>query len=145
MTNATQGDTVLIDYTVRKGDGAVVTDTRAEGPQTITIGQGEIFPQIEETLANMQVGEEASVSIDCEKAFGPRSDEMVIDIPRQNLPAEPAPQPGMTLQAQQQDGSAMTLYIVAVNEQTVKADANHPLAGEDLTFDLTLREIRKAA
>ena len=93
----------------------------------------------------MAVGEEQSVSIDCANAFGPRQDALVIDIPRENLPPEPAPQPGMAMQAQAQDGSPMTLYIVEVGDQTIKADGNHPLAGEDLTFDITLRDIKQAA
>ncbi len=79
----------------------------------------------------------------CPLALG--AEEMVVDIPRQSLPADVDPQPGMALQAQQEDGSAITLYIVAVGDEAVKADGNHPLAGEDLSFDVTLREIKEAA
>jgi len=145
MQNAKQGDTVIIDYAVRTGDGRVVGDTRETGPQEIKLGDGAIFPKVEEKLADMKVGDKETVAIECENAFGARREEMVIDIPRQNLPADADPQPGMALQAQQADGSAVTLYIVDVGEQTVKADGNHPLAGEDLSFDVTLREIRDAA
>ena len=145
MLNAKHGDTVLIDYIVRKSDGEVVGNTEQNGPQAIRIGEGAIFPQIEEKLVAMEVGGQETVTIKSDKAFGPRREELLVDIPRQNLPAEPAPQPGMALQAKQQDGSAITLYVVAVEEQSVKADGNHPLAGEDLTFDVTLREIKEAA
>ena len=145
MQNAKQGDTVIIDYCVRKGDGTVVGDTKETGPQTIKLGDGAIFPQVEEKLGGMTVGDKETVAIDCENAFGARREEMVVDIPRQNLPAEADPQPGMVLEAQQQDGSSITLHIVAVGEDTVKADGNHPLAGEDLSFDVTLREIKDAA
>jgi len=145
MQNAEPGDTVVIDYAIQKSDGTVVGDTQESGPQEIKIGDGAIFPQVEEKLHEMTVGDQETVAIDCEQAFGPRREEMVIDIPRENLPAEPAPQPGMALQAQQQDGTPLTLYVVAVGEQSVKADANHPLAGEDLSFEVTLREIKKAA
>ncbi|MGB3712134.1 MAG: FKBP-type peptidyl-prolyl cis-trans isomerase [Erythrobacter sp.] len=145
MTQAQQGDTVLIDYKIHKSDGTLVGDTSEAGPQPITIGEGAIFPKIEEKLTEMKVGDQQKVEIASDNAFGPRRDDMVIDIPRQNLPAEPAPEPGMALQAQQQDGSSVTLYVLDVNEEAVKADANHPLAGEDLTFDVTLREIRAAA
>lgn len=145
MHNAQNGDTLIIDYVVRKSDGAIVADTRDQGPQTITLGEGAIFPQIEQQLATMTVGEEQTVALACEEAFGPRNEEMVIEIPRQNLPTEMAPEPGMTLQAEQNDGTRLTLYVVAVGDQTVKADANHPLAGEDLAFNVTLREIRKVA
>ena len=145
MATPNNGDTVVIDYTVSRTDGAVVGDTKETGPQTITLGQGAIFPQIEETLTGMGVGDQQTVTIASDKAFGPRREELLIDIPRANLPPEPAPEPGMALQAQQQDGSAITLYVVEVGDQTVKADGNHPLAGEDLTFDVTLREIKQAA
>lgn len=145
MATPNNGDTVSIDYEVRKADGTVVGTTQGQGPQAIQIGEGQIFPAIEQALTGMEVGEEKTVSIDSANAFGPRHEEMVMDIPRQNLPAEPAPEPGMALQAQQQDGSPVTLYIVSVEGETVKADGNHPLAGEDLTFGVTLRDIKQAA
>jgi len=145
MQNAKQGDTVVIDYAVRTSKGTLVGDTTETGPQEIKLGDGAIFPQVEEKIADMKVGDQETVSIECNNAFGPRREEMVIDIPRQNLPPEAEPQPGMTLQAQQADGSAVTLYIVAVSDDSVKADGNHPLAGEDLAFDVTLREIKDAA
>ena len=145
MTTPNSGDTVTIDYVLKRTDGEEDGNTQQAGPQDITIGSGQIFPQIEEALTGMAVGEEQSVSIDCANAFGPRQDALVIDIPRENLPPEPAPQPGMAMQAQAQDGSPMTLYIVEVGDQTIKADGNHPLAGEDLTFDITLRDIKQAA
>lgn len=145
MPTPKNGDTVTIDYVLRRSDGAVIGDTQEEGPQEIQLGSGEIFPQIEQVLTAMEVGEEQKVALESDEAFGPRRDELVIEIPRDNLPPEPAPQPGMALQAQQQDGSQLTLYVVEVGEETVKADGNHPLAGEDITFDITLREIKQAA
>ncbi|NNC58752.1 MAG: peptidylprolyl isomerase [Erythrobacter sp.] len=145
MTTPNNGDTVTIDYVLRRGDGEIVGNTQETGPQQVTLGQGEIFPQIEQALTDMEVGGEKSVEIESDNAFGPRRDELVIDIPRENLPPEPAPQPGMAMQAQQPDGQPLTLYIVEVGEQSVKADGNHPLAGEDITFDITLREIQQAA
>ena len=145
MSTAKNGDTVTIDYTVSRSDGQEVGNTNESGPQDITLGTGEIFPAVEQALAGMEIGDRQTVSIDSDKAFGPRREEMVIYIPRENLPPEPAPQPGMALQAQQQDGSPLTLYVVEVGEQTVKADGNHPLAGEDLTFGVTLRDIKQAA
>ena len=145
MTTPNNGDTVSIDYAIKKSDGVEVGSTAQVGPQDITLGQNQIFPQVEAALAGMQVGEEKSVEIPCEQAFGARREEMVIDIPRANLPPEPAPQPGMQLQAQGQDGQPIMLQVVEVGEQSIKADGNHPLAGEDVTFDVTLREIKQAA
>jgi FKBP-type peptidyl-prolyl cis-trans isomerase 2 len=145
MPTPKNGDTVSIDYVLRRSDGEVVGNTEEQGPQDIELGSGQIFPQIEQALTAMEVGDEETVAIECDSAFGPRRDELVIEIPRENLPPEPTPQPGMALQAQQQDGSPMTLYVVDVNDQSIKADGNHPLAGEDITFAITLREIKQAA
>ena len=145
MTTPTTGDTVTIDYVLKRGDGQEIGNTAQVGPQTVTLGSGQIFPQIEEALTGMTIGNRQTVAIPCDKAFGPRRDELIIEIPRANLPPEPAPQPGMQLNAQTPDGQPMTLYILEVGEKAVKADGNHPLAGEDVTFDLTLREIKQAA
>jgi FKBP-type peptidyl-prolyl cis-trans isomerase 2 len=145
MTVPKNGDTVSIDYVLRRGDGEIVGHTQDVGPQDIQIGGGEIFPQVEQALVGMAIGDEQSVSIESTNAFGPRRDELVIEIPRDNLPPDTEPEQGMALRGQQPDGSPVTLYVVEVNEQTVKADANHPLAGEDLTFDITLRSIKQSA
>lgn len=145
MTTPNNGDTVTIDYVLKRTDGEIVGNTQEVGPQQIQLGSGQIFPAIEEALTSMEVGDQQSVAIASDNAFGPRQEALVIDIPRGNLPPEPAPEPGMALQAQSPEGQPMTLYILEVSEETVKADGNHPLAGEDLTFDVTLRDIKQAA
>ncbi len=145
MQTAKNGDTVAIEFVVKTSDGRVVGGTESTEPQTLTIGNVEIFPQIEAALTGMEVGSETTVTIEAENAFGPRQEQLVVDIPRANLPPEPEPQAGMTLSAQQQDGSTLNLVITEVGETAVKADGNHPLAGEDLTFGLTLVEIKDAA
>lgn len=145
MQEAKHGDTVMIDYVVRKGDGTIVGNTEETGPQAITIGEAQMFPQIEEALTGMKPGDQQTVEIESDKGFGPRRDELIIDIPRSNLPPEPAPQPGMGLQAQRPDGTPVNLVVIEVGDDVVKADGNHPLAGEDISFDLTLREIKDAA
>ena len=145
MTAAKKGDKVAIDYIVRTGDGRVVGGTEKEGPQTLTLGSGEIFPEVETALDGMQVGEEKAVTIASDAAFGPRREEMVVQIPRDQLPADQPPQPGMSLAARTQDGQTVNLIITEVGENGVVADGNHPLAGEDLHFGLTLVEIKEAA
>ena len=106
---------------------------------------GRIFPQIEQVLTGMEVGGEQTVTIPSDNAFGPRREELIVDIPRTQLPPESEPQPGMALTAQQQDGQSMQLIITDVNDESVRADGNHPLAGEDLVFGLTLVDIKNAA
>ena len=145
MTTPNSGDTVTIDYVLRRGDGEIIGNTEQVGPQQVQLGSGQIFPQVEQVLSGMKVGESQTVEIASDNAFGPRREELVIDIPRANLPPEPAPQPGMQLNAQAPNGQPMVLSILEVNEESVKADGNHPLAGEDVSFELTLRDIQKAA
>ena len=145
MTTPNSGDTVTIDYVLKRGDGEIIGNTADVGPQQVQLGAGQIFPAIEEALTGMSVGDSKTVEIASDNAFGPRREELVIDIPRANLPPEPAPQPGMQLNAQTPDGQPMTLFILEVGEEAVKADGNHPLAGEDVSFDLTLRDIKQAA
>ena len=145
MTTAKSGDDVVVDYVVRTGDGRVVGGTEQSGPQTLTLGAGAIFPQVEEGLTGMTAGEEKAVTVACADAFGPRRDELIVTIPRTQLPPEPAPQPGMQLSARAQDGSEVGLTITDISGDNVTADGNHPLAGEDLHFALTLVEIKNAA
>lgn len=145
MQTAKQGDTVLINYTVRTNDGRIVGGTEENEPHSLTIGGSEIFPEIETALDGMQVGSAQDITVTSDNAFGPRRDEMVMDIPRAQLPEGEPPQPGMTLSAQQPDGTTMNLAITAVGEDAVTVDGNHPLAGEDLQFAVTLVEIAQAA
>ena len=92
MTTAKTGDTVAIDFEVRTNDGRIVGGTKESGPQTLKIGDSQIYPQIEQTLDGMAVGTEESVTVPSANAFGPRRDDLVIDIARTNLPPEPVPQ-----------------------------------------------------
>lgn len=138
MQTAKNGDTVTIEFTVRTDDGRVVGNTGENGPQKIVLGTQEVFPQIDAALTGMEVGAEETVKIPSDNAYGPRRDELIVDVPLQNLPTEPAPQPGMMLSAQQQDGNPIQLIITKVGENSVTADGNHPLAGEDLTFNIKL-------
>ncbi|MEE2565982.1 FKBP-type peptidyl-prolyl cis-trans isomerase [Hyphobacterium marinum] len=145
MQTAKKGDTVLVNYIVRTSDGTIVGKTEENAPISLTIGKAEIFPEVEAALDGMEVGNETQALVSSENAFGPRRDEMIIEIPRAKLPPEMTPQPGMALGAQQPDGSTVQLTITAVGEDSVTADGNHPLAGQDLQFALELVEIKSAA
>jgi len=145
MQTAKKGDTVLISYVVRTADGRVVGQTEENEPVAVTIGGGEIFPDVEAALDGLETGHEASVVVSADDAFGQHDAGMVVDIPRAQLPDDNSPQPGMTLSAQQPDGSTINLTITEVGDDTVTADGNHPLAGEDLHFGLTLVDIKSAA
>jgi FKBP-type peptidyl-prolyl cis-trans isomerase 2 len=100
---------------------------------------------VEAVLDGMEVGHEESVTVGVADAFGPRREDLIVEIPRAQLSGDNTPEPGMTLTAAQPDGSTVNLTITDVGAETVTADGNHPLSGEDLHFDLKLVEIKSAA
>lgn len=144
MSTAKKGDAVVVEYTVRTSAGRLVGGTGAGGPQTLVLGEGRLFPELEEALLGMTAGEEKAVTVPSASAFGPRDEAMVIEIPRERLQEGVTPEPGMQLSARAQDGQEVSLTITEVREENVVADANHPLAGEDLHFALTLVEVKAA-
>lgn len=145
MVRAKKGDQVVVDYVVRTGDGRVVGGTDREGPQTLTLGSDAVFAEVDDCLTGMNAGDEQFVTVPVDRAFGPRREELVVQIPRAQLPQGETPRPGMQLAARGQDGNTVNLTITEVGEEAVVADGNHPLAGEDLHFALTLVEIKDAA
>ena len=135
------GDTVKVHYTGRLQDGTVFDTSVGSEPLEFTLGQGQVTPGFEQAVIGMQVGESKTVTIPVDQAYGPRRDDMVLEVERDKLPEDLEPQVGMQLQMNQGDGGIMIVTITEVSETTIKIDANHPLAGQDLTFDIELVEI----
>ena len=111
------------------------------GPLEFTIGEGNVIPGFERAVIGMAVGEEKTVTIPVEDAYGERMEQMVAQVPRTDLPADLTPEVGMQLEVTQEDGHNFPVLITEVTDATVTLDANHPLAGRALTFDLRLVEI----
>lgn len=145
MTAAKNGDEVIVSFTVHTAEGMLVGGTGQDGPQPMVIGSRQVFEDVETALIGMSVGDEKKVVVAAESAFGPRRDEMILTIPRDQLPADQDPQPGMRLSAKAPGGGDLTLTVVDVKPDAIVVDGNHPLAGEDLHFVLTLVEIKKTA
>jgi peptidylprolyl isomerase len=149
MAQAKKGDTVKVHYTGRLDDGEVFDSSDCAeddcgcgtGPMEFTIGEGQVIPGFEEAVLGMSPGEEKTVVIPVDKAYGPRMEEMVAVIGRSELPADITPEVGQQLEVTQQNGQAFPVLITEVTDTSVTLDANHPLAGRDLTFDLRLVEI----
>jgi peptidylprolyl isomerase len=141
MEQAQHGDTVRVHYTGKFDDGTAFDSSAQREPLEFTLGQGQIIPGFEKAVVGMQPGESKTETIPSEEAYGPRRDEMVIAVDRQQLPADLEPQVGQRLQVTQPDGNAVPVVVTEVNPSQVTLDANHPLAGKDLTFDITLVEI----
>ena len=140
---ARNGDTVEVHYTGRLADGTVFDTSVGSEPLEFTLGQSQIIPGFEQAVIGMQVGEAKTVTIPVDQAYGPHREDMILQVDRDELPADIDPRVGMQLQMNQGDG-IMIVTITDVSETTIKIDANHPLAGQDLTFDIELVDIGKS-
>jgi len=134
------GKTVKVHYKGTLGDGTVFDSSEGRDPLEFEIGDAGVIPGFEAAVAAMEVDETKSVTIPCAEAYGEVSDDMVGEIPRSNLPDEITPEVGMVLSMQSPDGE-MPVRIIAMSDDNLTLDANHPLAGQDLTFELTLVSI----
>lgn len=141
MSKAVQGDTVKVHYRGTLDDGSEFDSSHDRGPLTVTIGGGEVITGFEEALVGMAPGDNKTVTLDAENAYGAHRTEMVQQIERARIPAEIELEVGSVLQATAPDGQVVRLTVKEFDDQTVTLDANHPLAGKDLTFDLQLVEI----
>lgn len=132
------GDSVSVHYMLRLDDGMVYNATREGEPKQLTLGDGMLIPGVEEALLGMRAGESKTVRIPPEKAYGPYRPELVTTVSRRDLPEGAQPIVGQRLTTTQEDGTPINLLITEVTEANVTVDANHPLAGENLTFEVKL-------
>lgn len=140
MTQAKEGDMVKVYYTVKLGDGTVIGSTTNHEPLQFTIGEGQILPGFEQAVVGMNLGESKTIEVPADQAFGPHLDEMVVAIDRARLPEEFNPKIGEQVQFRQEDGQIATVLVTNVSALSITIDANHPLAGKDLTFDIQFIE-----
>lgn len=141
MSQAKQGDTVKVHYTGKLVDGTVFDSSLDDEPLEFTIGEGDLIPGFEQALIGMAPGESKTERIPAEQAYGPHIDEMVVEVDREYMPANFEPEIGQQMQVRQADGEIIPVIIVEVNDSSVTLDANHPLAGQDLIFEIQLLEI----
>lgn len=145
MTEAKMGDVVRINYTGRLADGRQFDTSVGKEPLEFTLGQGQVIKGLEKEVAGMAPGDKNTVTIPCDLAYGQHRSEAVQDLDRSKVPSGIEVKVGTQLQARTSDGSLLPITVVGVDESSVKIDANHPLAGEDLVFDVELVEIVRAA
>ena len=135
------GDTVKVHYTGKLQDGTVFDSSLEREPLELTIGQGKVIAGFEHALIGMKVGTSVTVTIQAEHAYGPYYDDRVFEVARsQLLPQDLDPQVGQILSYQDETGT-WNATVIEVSESMVTLDFNHPLAGEDLTFEIELVEI----
>ncbi|MEN8142655.1 MAG: peptidylprolyl isomerase [Thermodesulfobacteriota bacterium] len=141
MTQAKSGDAVKIHYKGTLDDGTVFDSSEGRDPLAFTLGGGQVIPGFDEAVTGMAVGESKSVNIPADKAYGQRNEEMIIEAPRDQVPPEITPEVGQQLQMGGPNGEVVVVVIVEVTDDHIKLDANPPLAGKDLNFDIELVSI----
>ena len=142
MSTVKEKDTVRVHYTGKLEDGQVFDSSLEREPIEITLGQGMLIPGFEKGLVDMKVNEKKTVNVPKEEAYGDVQKELFQEVSKENLPEEIKPEVGMGLMAKNPDGSERQLRVAEVKEDSIVVDANHPLAGKDLTFDLEVVEIK---
>jgi peptidylprolyl isomerase len=138
MTQAKTGDTVTVHYTGKLDDGTVFDSSVEREPLQFAIGSGSLIPGFEQAVIGMAPGESKTEIIPADQAYGPHYEEMVLVIDREQIPPEMPVDVGTQLQIRQETGEMIPVVITDVNEGEVTLDANHPLAGEELTFEIEL-------
>lgn len=141
MAVAKQGDTVHVHYTGKLDDGTVFDTSKDKAPLAFVLGTGHVIPGFEKAVEGMTVGDEVSTRIAPEDAYGLRSDELVLDVPAENFPDTASPDVGDRFEMSTPDGQRVPVTVTAVADETVQIDANHPLAGQQLNFELELVKI----
>ena len=141
MTQAKSGDTVKVHYTGTLNNGQVFDSSKSRDPLQFTLGTGMVIPGFDAAVTGLSPGESVTATIPNAKAYGPYQKEMVAEIEKQNIPADFELEVGQRLQMQVPSGEAMTVTITDIKGDMVTLDGNHPLAGQDLTFELELVEI----
>jgi len=141
LSKVKDGDTVKVHYTGTLTDGTVFDTSAEREPLEFTLGQGQLIPGFEKAVEGMSVGDSAEVDIPSDEAYGEAREDLVITVPKDQLPDDVEPQVGMQLQVNQQDGQPIPVRITEVGDENLTLDANHPLAGQDLKFEIELVEI----
>ncbi len=132
------GQTVLVHYRGTLSDGSEFDSSKGRAPLQFTVGAGEVIPGFDVAVRGLEVGDSVTVTIPSTEAYGDRSPEAVHEFPRDAFPPEPDPEVGWIVELESEDGQKMPATIVEVADGHVTLDFSHPLAGEDLTFEIEL-------
>lgn len=150
MKQAKQGDLVKVRFTGKLDDGTVVDSSEEceceececeDDRLEFTIGEEQLVPGLEEAFIGMRPGESKTIRLSAERAYGPYDDEMVMEVPRTEFPDDIDPEVGQMLELTGDDGESFVVTVTEVSDEAVTLDANHPLAGQDINYDIELVEI----
>jgi peptidylprolyl isomerase len=141
MKQAQENDKVKVHYKGTLPSGEIFDSSEGRPPFEFTIGANEVIPGFENAVKGMSIGETKTVTIPSDEAYGPVRPELIVEIDRGQLADDIEPQVGMTLQTTSPDGEQLIFRIADIQEEKIILDMNHPLAGENLTFEITLESI----
>jgi peptidylprolyl isomerase len=141
MQQAMKGDTVSVHYHGKLTDGSTFDSSEGRDPLQFTLGSGQVIKGFDDAVSGMAVGEKKTVHIPVAEAYGERSAEMMMEFPLSEFPADLNPMPGLELHMSDDQGNVFPVTVAEVRENSVVLDANHPLSGEDLIFELELVRI----
>ncbi|MHB1459180.1 MAG: FKBP-type peptidyl-prolyl cis-trans isomerase [Armatimonadota bacterium] len=141
MAKAGQGNKVKVHYKGTLTDGSVFDSSEGREPLEFTLGEGQVIPGFDAGVCGMEVGEKKTIEIPADQAYGPHFAEGIMVVDRSEFPEDMYPEVGDQLQMRQPDGSGMIVRVTCADEKSVTLDANHPLAGQDLIFEVELVDI----
>ena len=144
MQQAKKGDKVKVHYHGKLTDGTTFDSSTGREPLEFTIGSGMVIPGFDKGVTGMSVGEKKTITIPSDQAYGPKQEELIMEFPVAQFPPEINPEPGMTLNMSDGQGQSFPVTVIEVKDSNVIIDANAPLAGEDLVFDLELMDIAES-
>ncbi len=135
---------VSLNYTLKDDNGTVLDSSENREPLTFIAGKGMIIPGLEQAIMGKEKGEELSVTVNPEDAYGEYNESMTIDVNKDQFQGDAEITEGMQVQAHNKDGSTQVLTVKDVQDEQVTLDANHPLAGQTLYFDVSIEDVREA-
>lgn len=141
MKKAENGDKVKVHYTGTLEDGSVFDSSLKREPLAFTVGAGQMIKGFNDAVEGMGKGDTKTFKIPSADAYGEKNDTLVLTVPKDQFPPNVTPEVGLPMSIRQQDGSMMEVVITALGEENITLDANHPLAGKDLTFEIEIMDV----
>jgi len=141
MSQAKNGDSVKIHYTGTLENGEEFDSSKDREPLAFVLGEGNVIPGFENGVMGMEEGDSKNITIPPEEAYGIKNNELIVEVDRSEFPENITPSVGLQLQMMQQNGNPINVMVTALDDNKVMLDANHPLAGQTLIFDIKLVEI----